>query len=250
MANVADLVLGIDIGGSGIKANVVDVALGEPVGDRYKVSTPDPSVPDAVAKVVSDIVDHFDVEGPVGCAVPSVVRAGVTHSAANIDPAWVGADIASLFAEVTGRPMTIVNDADAAGLAEMRFGAGRHRDGVVLCLTFGTGIGSALFTHGVLVPNTEFGHLTFAGFDSVEDWAAARVKDDEGLSWSQWGKRVNAFLEHLDRVLSPDLVILGGGISRRFEKFARSIRVDCEVVPAELRNEAGIVGAAMAASSA
>ncbi|HJR91566.1 MAG TPA: ROK family protein [Acidimicrobiia bacterium] len=246
---MADPVLGIDIGGSGIKANLVDLDRGEPVGERYKVDTPQPSVPQAVAEVVAGIVDHFAVPGPVGCTFPAVVRRGVTLSAANVDEAWIGTDADALFESVTGRQVTMVNDADAAGIAEMTFGAGRHRDGVVVCLTFGTGIGSALFTHRVLVPNTEFGHLNFAGFDSVEDWAAARVKDDEGLSWSAWGKRVNAYLNHLDQVFSPDLFILGGGISRKFSKFSQYLDVDSEIVPAELRNEAGIVGAAMAAAA-
>jgi polyphosphate glucokinase len=246
---MADPVLGIDIGGSGIKANLVDLDRGEPVGERYKVDTPQPSVPQAVAEVVAGIVDHFSVPGPVGCTFPAVVRRGVTLSAANVDEAWIGTDADALFESVTGRQVTMVNDADAAGIAEMTFGAGRHRDGVVVCLTFGTGIGSALFTHRVLVPNTEFGHLNFAGFDSVEDWAAARVKDDEGLSWSAWGKRVNAYLNHLDQVFSPDLFILGGGISRKFSKFSPYLDVDSEIVPAELRNEAGIVGAAMAAAA-
>lgn len=246
---MADPVLGVDIGGSGIKANLVDVDLGDPVGERYKVETPQPSVPEAVAEVVASVVEHFGAPGPVGCTFPAVVRRGVTMSAANVDRAWIGTDAVALFRKATGRAVTVVNDADAAGLAEMKFGAGRHRDGVVICLTFGTGIGSALFTHGVLVPNTEFGHLTFAGYESVEDWAAARIKDDNGLSWSEWGGRLNAYLNHLDRVFSPDLFIIGGGISRRFSKFSRHISVDCEVVPAELRNEAGIVGAAMAAAA-
>lgn len=241
--------LGIDIGGSGIKANLVDLALGQTVGDRYKVDTPQPSLPEAVAEVVTDVVKHFDAAGPVGCTFPAVVRRGVTLSAANVDASWIGTDASALFGRATGRRVTVVNDADAAGLAEMTYGAGRHRDGVVICLTFGTGIGSALFTHGVLVPNTEFGHLSFASHHPVEDWAAASVKDDNDLSWSQWGERVNAYLNHLDDVFSPDLFIIGGGISRKFAKFAESLNVDCEVVPAGLRNEAGIVGAAMAASA-
>jgi len=242
-------VLGIDIGGSGIKANLVDLALGDPVGERYKVDTPQPSIPEAVAEVVVDVVKHFDSAGPIGCTFPAVVRRGVTLSAANVDEAWIGTDAAALFSRATGLSVVVVNDADAAGLAEMTYGAGRNRDGVVICLTFGTGIGSALFTSGVLVPNTEFGHLSFAGHDSVEDWAAASVKDDDELSWSKWGERVNAYLHYLDKVFSPDLVIVGGGISRKFAKFSDLIDVDCEVVPAELRNDAGIVGAAMAASA-
>lgn len=241
---MSDVVLGIDIGGSGIKANLVDVTLGDPVGDRFKESTP--RHPADVARLVNEIVEHFGVGGPVGCTFPAVVRRGVVHTAANVDPGWIGVDAPALFGEATGRTFTVVNDADAAGVAEMRFGAGRGRDGVVICFTFGTGIGSAVFTHGVLVPNTELGHLSLMGFDSVEDWAAARVKDDEDLSWSQWSERVNTFFDHIDRVFSPDLMILGGGVSRRFDKFSDGLTVDCEVVPAVLRNEAGIVGAALA----
>lgn len=246
---MADPVLGIDIGGSGIKANLVDLVIGEPVGERYRVDTPEPSVPEAVAAVVAEMVEHFGVEGPVGCTFPAVVRRGITMSAANVDPSWVGTDADALFEAATGRAFTMVNDADAAGLAEMTYGAARNRDGVVICLTFGTGIGSAVFTHQVLVPNTELGHLSFGKFDSVEDWAAARVKDDDGLSWSEWGGRVNEYLNHLDRVFSPDLFVVGGGISRKFAKFSKYLHVDCEVVPAQLRNEAGIVGAAMAAAA-
>jgi polyphosphate glucokinase len=246
---MADPVLGIDIGGTGIKANAVDLDLGQPVGDRLKVATPQPSTPRAVAEVVVELTDRFDVRGPVGCTFPAVVNKGVTMTAANVDPSWIGTDASALFTDALGRPVTVVNDADAAGLAEMAYGAGRHRDGVVLCLTFGTGIGSALFTHGVLVPNTEFGHLHFRGYESVEEWAAASARDREDLSWSDWGQRVDVYLRYLESVLSPDLFIIGGGVSRKFEKFAGEIGTRCEVVPAALRNEAGIVGAAMAAAA-
>lgn len=246
---MAEPVLGIDIGGSGIKANLVDLDLGEPVGDRLKVDTPQPSTPEAVAGVVREMAEHFAVTGPVGCTFPAVVRHGVTMSAANVDESWIGTDAAALFSRVTGRRVAVVNDADAAGLAEMAFGAGKNRDGVVICLTFGTGIGSAVFTHGVLVPNTEFGHLNFRDFDSVEDWVAARVKDEEGLSWAEWGDRVDAFLRHLEVIMSPDLIVVGGGVSRKFGRFSGHLHTRCEVVAATLRNEAGIVGAAMAAAA-
>lgn len=244
---MADPVLGIDIGGTGIKANAVDLDLGQPVGERLKVATPQPSTPEAVAEVVGQLGARFDSEGPVGCTFPAVVRNGVAMTAANVDPAWIGTDAVSLFSKSLGRPVTVVNDADAAGLAEMTYGAGRHRDGVVICLTFGTGIGSALFTHRVLVPNTEFGHLHFRGYESVEEWAAASARDREDLSWSSWGQRVDVYLRYLESVLSPDLIIIGGGVSRKFDRFADQIGTRCEVLPAEFRNEAGIVGAAMAA---
>ncbi len=244
-----DPVLGIDIGGSGIKANLVDVTLGEVVADRLKIDTPQPSTPDAVAAVVAEVAEHFPGKGPIGCTFPAVMRNGVARTAANVDKAWIGTDAAGLFSKATGRTAIVVNDADAAGVAEMTFGAGKNRSGVVICLTLGTGIGSALFTHGVLVPNTEFGHLNFAGYESAEDWTAARVREDENLSWEDWGGRLNRFLNHLDDVFSPELFVLGGGVSRRFDKFASYLEVDCEVAAALMHNDAGIVGAAMAAVS-
>lgn len=242
-------VLGIDIGGSGIKGNIVDPVSGELLGERRKILTPRPAVPEAVAGVVAEIVSGFGYQGPVGCTFPAIVRRGVTLSAANVDPAWIGTDAAAVFTAATGLPVTVINDADAAGVAEVAFGAARGRRGVVLLLTFGTGIGSALFVDGMLVPNTELGHLNFAGHDSVEDWAAASVKENGGLSYKEWGKRVARFLQHLERLFSPDLVIIGGGISRKWEKFAQYLPSELEIVPARLQNEAGIVGAAMAAAS-
>ncbi|MFP3914118.1 MAG: polyphosphate--glucose phosphotransferase [Actinomycetota bacterium] len=242
-------ILGIDIGGSGIKGNLVDLDLGEPVGQRLKVDTPQPSTPEAVTEVLVELVGRFDAGGPVGCTFPAVIREGVALTAANVDPSWIGRNVAGLFEGALGRDVVVVNDADAAGLAEMSFGAARNRGGVVICLTFGTGIGSALFTHGVLVPNTEFGHLNFRGYESVEDWAAASVRDREDLSWSEWGKRVDVFLRHLEAIFSPDLIVVGGGVSRKFDRFSSELTTSCEVVPAHLQNDAGIVGAAMAAAS-
>lgn len=241
-------ILGIDIGGSGIKGNLVDTTTGEVVAERHKILTPQPSRPEAVAAVVGDLVRHFDYRGPVGCTFPAIVRHGVALSAANVDVSWVGTDADAMFTEATGLPVTVLNDADAAGVAEMAFGAGAGRDGVVLLLTFGTGIGSALFTDGVLVPNTELGHLQFEGFSSVEQWAAASAREREQLSWRKWAGRVEKYLHHLERLFSPDLFILGGGVSRRWEKWGEKIRLDTEVVPALLENEAGIVGAAMMAA--
>lgn len=240
--------LGIDIGGSGIKGNLVDPATGRVLAERRKIDTPQPSVPEAVADVVTEIVAGFDYEGPVGCTFPAIVRHGVTLSAANVDPAWIGLDADSLFTKRIGLPVTMINDADAAGLAESRFGAAAGTAGVVLLLTFGTGIGSALLVDGTLVPNTELGHLNFAGKDSVEDWASARVRQDEDLSWEEWAKRVSKFLRHLERLFSPDLFVVGGGVSRRWGKFGEFVKTDVKTVPATLANEAGIVGAAMAAA--
>ena len=247
--DVTSGILGIDIGGSGMKGNLVNPRTGELMADRFKAETPQPSIPEAVAVVVRQIVEHFEYAGPVGCTFPAIVKEGVTLSAANVDQAWIGCRAAELFSSATGHNVTVVNDADAAGIAEMAVGAGRGRPGVTLLLTFGTGIGSAMFHHGVLIPNTELGHLEFKGYESVEDWAAAKVKDDENLSWKSWAGRVNQLLEHLVSILSPDLFILGGGVSRRWEKWGTYLDVPVETSPAALRNEAGIVGAALWASS-
>ena len=240
-------ILGIDIGGSGIKANLVDTATGELKAERFKLPTPDPSLPREVAEVVGKMVEHFEYQGPVGCTFPAIVKDGITLSAANVHKSWVGCRAAELFGSVTGQQVLVVNDADAAGVAEVVFGSARERSGVVVILTLGTGIGSAVFVDGRLLPNTEFGHLQFAGYESVEDWAAASVKDSDNLSWTAWASRLNAFLQHLDKVLSPDLIVLGGGVSRKWEKWATGLMVEVEVVPAALRNEAGIVGAAVLA---
>jgi polyphosphate glucokinase len=241
-------VLGIDIGGSGIKGNLVNLKDGTVAGDRFRVATPSPSIPEAVADVVRQIVEHFGTKGPVGCTFPAIVRHGVTLSAANVDPAWVGTDADKLFTEACGLPVTLINDADAAGMAEMAFGAGKGHGGLVILLTFGTGIGSAVFYRGLLLPNTEFGHLELRGHNPVEDWAAASVKDEKNLSWSNWAKRVDRLLDHLERIISPDLFILGGGVSRKWDQWGSFLTTNVETVPATLRNEAGIVGAALAAS--
>lgn len=238
--------LGIDIGGSGIKGATVDVTTGRLTRQRRKILTPQPSTPDAVSEVVAALVQHFEWTGPMGCTVPSVVRHGIVYSAANIDKAWIGTDGGKLLAAATGLEVTLLNDADAAGIAEMTFGVGRDREGVVFILTFGTGIGSAVFVDGRLHPNTELGHLEFKGMEA-EDYAAARIREDENLSYKQWGKRVNEYLQHLEMIFSPDLFVIGGGVSRKMDRFSQHLTLETPVVPAHLRNEAGIVGAALAA---
>jgi polyphosphate glucokinase len=243
-------VLGIDIGGSGIKGNLVDPLSGELLAERLKIPTPQPSVPEAVAKAVAEVVGHFGYAGPIGITFPAIVKDGVTLSAANVDKSWIDVHAAELFREATGQPVTVVNDADAAGVAEMALGAGKGHQGVVVLLTFGTGIGSALFHDGVLLPNTELGHLELKGKSPVESWVAARVKDDANLSWKVWGGRVSRLLNHVHLILSPDLFILGGGVSRRWDKWSQYLVVPVETVPALLRNEAGIVGAAIVAYGA
>jgi polyphosphate glucokinase len=241
-------VLGIDIGGSGIKAAPVDVTTGALSAPRVKVATPRPALPDPIAEAVKGLVAGFGWTGPAGIAFPGVVIGGVTHTAANLDPAWIGLDARALFAKATGLTVSLLNDADAAGVAEVRFGAAAGQGGTVLLLTFGTGIGSALFTDGVLVPNTEFGHIEIRGKDA-EERASERARGLHDLSWGKWAGRVDDYLAHVEALVSPSLFIIGGGISRKSDKFLPLLTsVRAKIVPAALHNDAGIVGAAMAAA--
>lgn len=237
---------GIDIGGTGMKAAPVDLDTGELTGERYRIDTPRPATPEAMAAVVSELIGHFGWEGPVGVAFPTVVRDGVVHSAANIDPTWIGVDVDELFATVSGRPVHVLNDADAAGVAEMRFGAGRGRDGVVIVLTFGTGIGSGFFVDGRLAPNSELGHLEVDGVDA-ESRAAASARSRDDLSWEQWAERVQRYLTEVVKLFSPGLIIVGGGASKKPDKWLPMIDVGVEIAVASMANNAGIVGAALMA---
>ncbi|HEY2723684.1 MAG TPA: ROK family protein [Pseudonocardiaceae bacterium] len=238
---------GVDIGGSGIKGCTVDLRSGSLADERIRVPTPQPATPQAVAEVVAEITHEFGWNGPMGVTLPCVIKQGVALTAANIDHSWKGVDAASLFSEYCGVPVVVLNDADAAGLAEMRFGAGRDHDGVVLLLTFGTGIGSALFLDGELVPNTELGHLQVDGADA-EHRAAAAAREAEGLSWDEWAARVSRYLQVLEDLCWPDLYIVGGGVSRKSDKWLPALECRTPVVAAALRNDAGIVGAAAAAA--
>ena len=243
-------VLGIDIGGTGIKAAPVDTATGTLLAERIKMETPRPAMPGTVSEVVKHLVTRFEWTGPAGIAFPGVVIDGLTLTAANLDPAWVGLDTRELFARATGLSPALINDADGAGLAEMKFGAGKGNDGTVLMLTFGTGIGSALFRAGILVPNTEFGHIEIRGRDA-EQRASERAKALHDLSWSHWAGRVDEYLRHVEALLSPDLFIIGGGISRKSDKFVPLLTsLRAPVVPAAMLNDAGIVGAALARAGA
>jgi polyphosphate glucokinase len=245
-------IFGVDIGGSGIKGAPVDLDRGDLAHERHKVLTPHPSTPDAVADGVKEVVGHFGWTGPVGVTFPGVVTGGSTiRTAANVDKSWIDVDARVLLSErLGGLPVTILNDADAAGVAEMRFGAGRDRQGTVIVLTFGTGIGSALFIDGVLVPNTELGHLELHGHDA-EKHASTKAKDDHELSWEHWARRVQKYLAHVEMLFSPELFIVGGGVSRKSHKFLPLIEgIKAEIVPAQLQNNAGIVGAAMRAAKA
>ncbi|MGK4582785.1 polyphosphate--glucose phosphotransferase [Kitasatospora sp. HPMI-4] len=241
-------VFGVDIGGSGIKGAPVDLERGELTEERYKVLTPHPASPEAVADAVCEVVRHFGHQGPVGLTFPGVVVDGRTRTAANVAKDWIGRDAQGLFRQTLGLPATVLNDADAAGLAEITYGAGRDQDGVVLVLTFGTGIGSGLFVDGVLVPNTELGHLELRGKDA-ERRASSAAKERHELSWSEWAVRVDEYLDLVDRLFAPRLIVIGGGVSRKHDKFLPLLKErEARVVPARLRNDAGIVGAAMAAA--
>ncbi len=238
-------ILGIDIGGSGIKGALVDVEKGVLVAERYRIPTPQPSTPEAVAAVVAKIVQHFEWKGPIGCTFPAVIKNGVAYSAANVDKSWIGTIGQQLLAEKTKCPVLLLNDADAAGIAEIEFGAGKGRQGVIIVLTLGTGIGSAIFVDGRLVPNTEFGHMEVRGKDA-EDRAADRIRKGKNLGWKKWAARVDEFLARMELLFSPDLFIVGGGVSKKHHKFLPLLHTRAEVVPAQMRNEAGIIGAAMA----
>ncbi|WP_406136878.1 polyphosphate--glucose phosphotransferase [Streptomyces sp. NBC_01089] len=242
-------IFGVDIGGSGIKGAPVDLDRGDLAQERHKVLTPHPATPDGVADGVADVVKNFDWSGTVGITFPGVVTDGTVRTAANVDKSWIDVDAGKLIGGRLGLPVTVLNDADAAGIAEMTFGAGRDRKGTVILLTFGTGIGSAVFRNGALVPNTELGHLELHGHDA-ETRASTKAKEDEDLSWHHWAHRVQKYLEHVEMLFSPELFIIGGGVSRKADKFLPLIEgVRAEIVPAQLQNNAGIVGAAMAASS-
>lgn len=238
--------LGIDIGGTGIKGAPVDLEAGTLAGDRLRIPTPAGGSPGDVAKVVAEIVAHFDTTGPVGCTFPAVMQRGVALTAANVDKSWIGTDAQALFEDAVHRPFVVVNDADAAGIAEVQHGAGKGASGTIMLITLGTGIGSALFTDGVLVPNTEFGHLDIRG-KAAELRASEKVREDKDLSWDKWAKRLNEVLAHIEALVCPDLFIVGGGVSKKSEKFLSLLETRAKIVPAQLLNEAGIVGAAIAA---
>jgi polyphosphate glucokinase len=240
---------GIDIGGTGIKGAVVDVSTGHLVTNCKRILTPRPSTPDAVADVVAKLVSDAGWSGPVGATFPAVIQHGVARSAANVDPSWIGTDVDACFTRATqaSTDVTVLNDADAAGVAEVRFGAAKGIKGVVILLTFGTGIGSALLFNGTLVPNTELGHLELDGHDA-EKRAAASVRENHNMSFKDWAKRVNRYMTHVEALFTPDLFVVGGGVSKDAAKWVPRLDLHTPVKPAELLNEAGIVGAAIAAA--
>jgi polyphosphate glucokinase len=250
MTGTARQALGVDVGGSGVKGAIVDLDTGQFVGERLRLETPQPATPEAVTNTVAEVVRHFDWTGPLGVTYPGVVVDGVVHTAANVDNSWIGADVAHAYSRaLDGRPVTVLNDADAAGMAEQRYGAGRNRSGVVVLLTFGTGIGSAVIHNGMLLPNTEFGHIEVGGREA-EHRAASSVKERKGWSYERWTTEVSKVLVAVENAIWPDLFIAGGGISKKADKWIPLLTNRTPVVAAELLNGAGIVGAAMAAAQA
>jgi polyphosphate glucokinase len=241
-------ILGIDIGGSGIIGAPVNIETGELVTERFRIPTPQPAIPDDVGDVVAEVAHNFEWKGPIGCTFPAIIKDGVAFSAANVDKSWIGTNGQKLFRKKTGCPTLLINDADAAGIAEIEFGAGKGEMGVVIMLTLGTGIGSALFLNGVLVPNTELGHLEIRGKDA-ESRASERVREERDLSWDKWAEKVDEYLQRVEFLFSPDLFIIGGGVSKKYDKFLPLLHTRARVVPAQLFNDAGIVGAALAAQT-
>lgn len=241
-------IMGIDIGGSGIKGAPVNIETGEIIDDRFRLPTPNEAKPDDVAETVTDVLKHFNWSGPVGIGFPSVVRNGITYTAANIHKSWIETNAEQLFTQVSGCPVYVINDADAAGIAEMQFGVGQeHPSGVAIMITIGTGLGTAVFVDRKLVPNTELGHIEIRGKDA-ESRASDAARQRKDLNWEEWGGRFNEYLNYLERLFWPDIFILGGGTSKMFAKFIPYIHVHAEVVPARLLNQAGMVGAALYAA--
>jgi len=241
----ANTLVGVDVGGSGIKAAYVDRSSGQASG-RIRVETPQPATPDAVAKTVASLVAEFDARGPIGCTLPAVVSGGVVRTASHIDRGWIGTDGAKLLSRATGRDCVVLNDADAAGVAEARFGAAKDRSGVVIVVTVGTGVGSALLVNSALVPNSELGHL-YVEQHLADTWVSDAARTKENLSWKHWASRFERYLQRLQDIIWPELVVVGGGIVKFADKFLDRIDVDCEVRIAALGNLAGIVGAAIVA---
>ncbi len=239
-------ILGIDIGGTGIKGAIVDTTTGELVTERFRIDTPNPAIPEEVAKTIKNIVDHFNWKGKAGSGFPTPLAHGKCQSGGNLHKSWKGVQVDELFQRATGIEFTLVNDADAAAEAEMHFGAGKGKQGLVAVITLGTGIGSGLFFNGNLIPNTELGHVTYKN-EAFEKYAADSIRKKEELSYSKWGKRLNKYFQHIELILSPDLFIIGGGASKKLNKYIDEININAPIIPAENKNEAGIIGAAMAA---
>ncbi len=237
-------ILGIDIGGSGVKGAIVDTKKGILLTERYRIPTPQPATPEAVAEVVGKIAKHFKWEGPIGAGFPGVIQQGIARTAANLDKSWIDKDLNKLFSNATGCNVHVVNDADAAGMAEVKFGAGNGKKGTLLLVTVGTGLGTVIFSNGKLVPNLEMGHILLHGADA-ELYATDAARKKDKLDWDTWAKRFNEYLLRMEELVWPDRIIIGGGASKKGDKFFHHLTTKAKVVPAKLMNEAGIVGAAM-----
>lgn len=240
-------ILGIDIGGSGMKGAIVDVETGKMLTKRFRIPTPPSRKPQEMAEVISKIIAHFDYKGPVGCGFPTVIKNGICKSTGNLHKKWKDVAVDKLFSEVSGHSVTVVNDADAAGYAEMNYGSGIEKKGFVVMITIGTGLGSGAFFNGKLIPNFELGQIPYKKYQKIELWAAASAKEREALSYEKWGKRFNKFLKYVELIIAPDLMIIGGGTSKHFNEFKDAITVETPVIQAQLLNHAGIIGAATAA---
>lgn len=239
-------VLGIDIGGSGMKGGLVDLESGEMTTERYRIATPASRKPKDMAKVFADIVNHFGHKGPIGCGFPTIIKHGICKSVSNLNKGWLNLDTQKLFSDVCGQPVIVINDADAAGCAVMKYGIGKNENGLVLMITIGTGIGSGAFFNGTLIPNFELGQIPYKKHKKIEHFAADSIRKQKNLSFKEFGKRINIFLEYVDTIVCPDLIILGGGVSKHFDKFEKEIKIETPVKPAVLGNNAGIIGAAAA----
>ncbi|MDA0277661.1 MAG: ROK family protein [Bacteroidetes bacterium] len=240
-------VLGIDIGGSGIKGALVNTETGAMLTDRFRIPTPSSRKPKEMAEVVAQIAKHFDYSGPIGVGFPSIVKKGICKSKGSLHKSWVGVNVIGLFERHTGAKVFVNNDADAAATAEMAFGAGKDKKGLVMMVTIGTGLGSGAFLDGKLIPNFELGQIPYKSYDKIELWASAAAKEKEMLSFKRWAKRFNTFLEYVEIICAPDLIIVGGGTSKDWERFSEHISIETPILPAEFLNQAGIIGAAMGA---
>ncbi|MFK5957756.1 MAG: ROK family protein [Lutibacter sp.] len=240
-------ILGIDIGGTGIKGALVDIKTGKLTTNKHRIPTPNPATPESVASTIQELVNHFNWKGLVGCGFPTPLQHGKCLTGGNLHEDWKNTQVDTLFKAKTGNDFSVVNDADAAGLAEINFGAGKDVKGTVIMITLGTGIGSGLFLDGKLIPNTEFGHVLYKNGEIFEKYASDSARKRDGLTRKEWGKRLNKYFNHINLLVSPDLIIVGGGASKKFEKFETKINVGVKIVPAKAENEAGIIGAAMAA---
>lgn len=240
-------ILGIDIGGSSLKGAIVDVEQGKLITETHRIPTPEDRKPEGIAQCVKQMLQHFDYKGLVGCGFPTIIKKGVCKDPGNLHRDWLGVDVDALLEKATGENFTVINDADAAGLAEVKFGAGKNRNGFIIMVTVGTGLGSGAYLHGELIPNFELGQIPYKNFQKIEDWAASSVKTIEKLSYKDWGYRFNIFLNYVHTILNPEVIIVGGGISNDWDKFEEFLIVDTLVIPASLRNNSGIMGAALAA---